>query len=152
MRTHTTLNSSGTASYRAPEVITHHEYNKKVDLWAIGCIFFEVIFRRKAFSSDYAVQQYAFQHAIDPNHKLQIPPDDSGWGDQLPVCIVASIHELLDVNSLNRPSAKDLLISFDSIPELRSNDVVADSTNNLINAPLNHNIGSPILEPGEGRI
>ena len=41
----------GTASYRAPELITGEKltYTRQVDIWAIGCIFFELAFNRKSF-------------------------------------------------------------------------------------------------------
>src|SRR5271169_4534480 len=57
-----TNHGRGTTSYRAPELINTLQYNNKVDIWAIGCVLFEVIFRKKAFLSDGAVQQYGLEY------------------------------------------------------------------------------------------
>ena len=38
-----------TTYYRAPEVILKTDYNEKVDVWSIGCIFAELICKKKMF-------------------------------------------------------------------------------------------------------
>jgi serine/threonine protein kinase len=48
----------GTRGYRAPELVDAiqngtHNYNRKVDMWSLGCIFYELIFNKKTFSSDW---------------------------------------------------------------------------------------------------
>ena len=39
---------SGSPLYYSPEVVQEAEYDEKVDIWAIGCIFIEM-FTRKPF-------------------------------------------------------------------------------------------------------
>lgn len=61
----TTL-SRGTASYRAPELLSDSPvYTNKVDTWAFGCIFFEIMTGKRQFGSDWEVQQLT-QTAVDP--------------------------------------------------------------------------------------
>ena len=48
----------GTESYRAPEVLTNKKYNNRADIFALGCIIFEIITSEKLFSSDWKVQEY----------------------------------------------------------------------------------------------
>jgi serine/threonine protein kinase len=55
-----TTSSRGTASYRAPELLTDSPiYTNKVDIWAFGCIAFEIFTGRKRFGSDWEVQNLA---------------------------------------------------------------------------------------------
>jgi serine/threonine protein kinase len=53
--------SRGTASYRAPELLdpVKYTYTNKVDLWALGCVIFELVAERKAFKDDIAVYDHA---------------------------------------------------------------------------------------------
>lgn len=51
--------SRGTPSYRAPELLQETPiFTRKVDIWAVGCIFYEVVTGRKAFKSDWGVREY----------------------------------------------------------------------------------------------
>lgn len=52
--------SRGTASYRAPELLGEYPvFTNKVDIWALGCIIYELVSQERAFHDDYAVRQYA---------------------------------------------------------------------------------------------
>lgn len=56
---YTTRYSRGTECYRAPELVKSHAgYNNKVDVWSLGCIFYELSIGTKPFASDFAVMQY----------------------------------------------------------------------------------------------
>jgi len=48
----------GTESYRAPEVLTNQKYNNRADIFALGCIIFEIITSQKLFSNDWEVHEY----------------------------------------------------------------------------------------------
>ena len=52
----TTNEAKGTACYRAPEILKtvkgKTKYNNKVDIWAIGCIVYELTMEKQAFNSD----------------------------------------------------------------------------------------------------
>jgi len=49
----------GTAGYRAPETITHQKLGYGSDIWAMGCILFELTSGRRLFAGNYEVKQYA---------------------------------------------------------------------------------------------
>jgi len=44
----------GTSGYRAPELIQVALYTKKVDIWAFGCVTYELVTKRRAFVDDFA--------------------------------------------------------------------------------------------------
>lgn len=54
----TTTAVRGTAGYRAPELLTQGQYSKAADIWALGCIVFELTTSLPAFANDYAVLQF----------------------------------------------------------------------------------------------
>jgi serine/threonine protein kinase len=56
-----TIGARGTSGYRAPEVIKEDgnwAFNNKSDMWALGCIIYELFSATKAFSSDWEVREY----------------------------------------------------------------------------------------------
>jgi serine/threonine protein kinase len=54
--------SRGTVGYRAPEPIQYHgfpnKYTNKVDIWALGCILYELVLGKQAFRDDLTVIEY----------------------------------------------------------------------------------------------
>jgi serine/threonine protein kinase len=58
-RLRTTEYQRGTSGYRAPEVLTQSRYNQKSDIFALGCIMYEVITGRKLFESDWNIHEYS---------------------------------------------------------------------------------------------
>ena len=103
---HTTRSSKGTSSYRAPELVREHgpgTFNNKVDIWALGCIIFEIVFRKKAFSSDFAVYQYA-----GTNGECFKIPDTTAMSIDLTL-VSEVIKDLLAIDPSDRPSAQALV-------------------------------------------
>lgn len=93
----TTL-SRGKDGYRAPEVLSNSSYNNKVDIWAFGCILFELCVGKKAFSSDWA----ALDHwKSKKSVKVDIGDAAGPIGAQLQTMISA----MLDLDPAKRPSA-----------------------------------------------
>ncbi len=43
------FDQSGTLPYCSPEVIKGEAYNQKTDVWALGCILYEMCTNRRAF-------------------------------------------------------------------------------------------------------
>lgn len=105
-----TIYSRGTSTYRAPELVNNCIYNNKVDIWAIGCILFEVLFSEKAFLCDFDVSQFALK-IIHFNLQMKIPTVDE-WDESLQTSITSLIKELLSVDPAERPTAKDLARRF----------------------------------------
>ena len=114
-RAHTTNFSRGTSGYRAPELLTEENgrrtYSNKVDIWAVGCIMFEIITRRKAFAEDYASQMYS-QGLGGYANTLRIQFDSATVPDSIKEFVWTLIHNMLDVNPLKRPKASQLLGKF----------------------------------------
>src|SRR5436189_2316638 len=50
----------GTPGYRAPELIIYPPigFTHKVDVWAVGCIFYELVMDVRLFGEDYHVLNY----------------------------------------------------------------------------------------------
>jgi serine/threonine protein kinase len=109
---YTTRYARGTSSYRAPELVEERSmFNNKVDIWAAGCIIFEVVFRKKAFANDYAVQEYASNKAF---YKTPFKVPDS---IDIPLdlgSIASIVQETFDTVPSNRPSANELVARFDA--------------------------------------
>ena len=57
----TTKSGRGKEGYRAPELLldSQQSYNKKVDIWSLGCILYELSVGMKPFSTDWAALQFA---------------------------------------------------------------------------------------------
>ena len=56
---YSTVFSRGTPSYRAPELLSASpHFNNKSDVWALGCILYELLTGEKAFNGDWGVIQY----------------------------------------------------------------------------------------------
>jgi serine/threonine protein kinase len=104
----TTLYARGTSKYRAPELLKEEaKYNKKVDIWALGCILYELATWRPAFSQDWATREY-FVSTSD------LPIDISSLPPLLQHHVSGSIHDLLARNPTQRPSASTVRSSFQS--------------------------------------
>jgi serine/threonine protein kinase len=115
-----TNNGRGTQGYRAPELLREMSNSGlpvgcAIDIWGLGCILFELLFREKAFPGDYETQQHA--HAmlrrqpspLDPVTRAQkyvTVDDDHTFG------ITELVKTTLDVEPKGRPDAKDLLARF----------------------------------------
>lgn len=100
----TTVHCRGTSSYRAPELLRENAfYNNKSDIWAIGCILWEIVTAKKAFEDDWAVKQF-----VATGKPLELPAkmgefelihDEKNKLETL-------LRFLLQVDFLKRPSAK----------------------------------------------
>jgi serine/threonine protein kinase len=82
-------------------------YTNKVDIWAFGCIMYEMCTGKKAFATDYEAKNF------DPSTNKRIvfvdPPEYTSWR----VITLASqienwIFEILKENPEERPSAEGI--------------------------------------------
>jgi WD40 repeat protein len=71
-------------------------------MWSLGCVLFELITGQKAFSSDFAIFQYASSRVPPPSLATALDEDRSGllW--------TFYVHDLLQIDFHVRPSAKKL--------------------------------------------
>ena len=99
--------SRGTPSYRAPELLTETPfYNTKSDIWAVGCVFYELVAVKKAFIGDIGVERFTMSPA-----ELSIPETRFHW----PIISGADredmkkwIGRMLRVDYQDRPSSLEL--------------------------------------------
>ena len=99
--------SKGTTSYRAPEILKGQPlFTRKVDIWAIGCIFYELVTGEKAFLSDWKVREYGMSKS-----GLNVPNVNYHYGASSSF-FAFRLRETLKKNWSQRPSAQELLGSF----------------------------------------
>ena len=121
VRTLQTSKSRGTEGYRAPELLLSHPgkkavFSKKVDIWSIGCVLYELAVCKKAFFNDFAILHY--QSFTEP---LDIPLDKS-FSEQCIEVINRNIRSMLALTSSSRPSAADLENEF--VKNFRTNQAL----------------------------
>ena len=101
----------GTASYRAPELFKEPpRYTRKVDIWAMGCILYELVSGKKAFKGDWHVREYSLNR-YDISFESPIP---ECW--QLPT--QEYVRDLLQLSWGKRPTASASRQRFESYKDL----------------------------------
>jgi serine/threonine protein kinase len=98
-----TERARGTSGYRAPELLHYNDahFSFRTDMWALGCLLFQVLTRQRIFREDFYALQYSNGRSDLP---LPIPFQESEFWQHH---ISELIHDLLDVNPDARPSADD---------------------------------------------
>ena len=123
---HYSSSKRGTDAYRAPELLRGtKQFSKKSDIWALGCILYEMCMRKKAFRGDWEISDWV-AGSTDPN--ISIPayrsPDGScARCSHLYAEVLSKPNDLEDINETlrallnidpkNRPSARDLRITWE---------------------------------------
>ena len=116
----TTVYSRGTPSYRAPELLTDTPfYNAKADIWAAGCIFYELAAKKKAFNGDLGVERYALSPTTFSIPETQFGShieDGAGRED-----MDRLIARMLQIECKMRPSAGDLQGTYSRLDRILTN-------------------------------
>ena len=84
----------GTASYLSPEQARGYQPDKRADIWAFGCVLFEAVTGRQAFTGDTIVDVYA---AI-----LNTEPDWSLLPQKLPSSVQSLLRRCLQKEARQR--------------------------------------------------
>jgi serine/threonine protein kinase len=113
--------------YRAPELMDYEgTYTNKVDIWALGCILYEMANGRKPFGNDSNLHEYT-RMAKSGSSKSLSPSDwigafDSTYRDEgLSWDFLTDLAlQLLQVNHAERPSATSLLTKLYMEPNERN--------------------------------
>jgi serine/threonine protein kinase len=91
-------------------------FTNKADIWALGCILYELVNRKKLFADDYRVYSYSMEYLyfkqaleihIECNHVLIDQSTKSFLSD--------IIHEMLQIDTSRRPTAKELYEVFHAL-------------------------------------
>jgi hypothetical protein len=102
----TTSGGRGTTGYRAPELVKTSHYTNKVDIFAIGCIFFELFTNgEKAFRDDYEAAQNEIESRFEADPQLQTMFTTVGR---------TLLDRTLNGDPSERPTAKQLCDDFAS--------------------------------------
>jgi hypothetical protein len=106
-----TLHSRGTASYRAPELLLEEPfYNNKTDIWALGCICYEITTRERAFAGDWAVHEYKVSGELFEIPGSKFKPPVVKEADKY--AVRHNVQGLLNPNPASRPTASSVMTSF----------------------------------------
>ena len=107
---HTTRLARGTESYRAPELLQEHAtFTNKVDIWALGCVIYELINLKSAFSDSWKIREYS----LNPTAVLPISSQPYPFG--LDFRYQAMYHYLLQRDPSDRPRASFAASAFRSL-------------------------------------
>lgn len=97
-----TVHCRGTVGYRAPELLKDDSnYTKSVDIWAIGCILYEVVTQKMAFPVEGELRSLAISQHDSPYSSLRF--DEDTGRDFSPF-----IEAMLEVVESRRPTAVTL--------------------------------------------
>lgn len=108
---YTTKGAHGTESYRAPELVREQSVvTQASDIWALGCILYELAYKNKAFPRDFHVFEYIHGERILEIHSLPGSARVQSYLGEL-------IRRMLELNWWERPSARDVRVALESILE-----------------------------------
>jgi serine/threonine protein kinase len=110
----------GTPSYLAPELVCReyeesgrYKITNKVDIWAVGCILYELVFRRKLFASD----EHIIEHRL-LSRTITLPFDSDlagvSFNDSWKDFLSKNIRAMLKIQHTERPTASDLKMIFET--------------------------------------
>lgn len=120
--------SRGTQGYRAPELLKEHaQFTRKVDVWAVGIIIYELVVGKRVFWDDWAVIDH-YQSSASP---ISIPMQSLFWQHHTTENLLA----LLNKDWSQRPTASEISKMFSSYCEALHSSaaaVVSDSESYLL--------------------
>ena len=91
----------GTPYYMSPEVCKSEPYSAKSDVWALGCILYELCTLKKAFEADNLLG-LVYKIVMDPVKPLE---KELGFSDEMQ----SLINLLLQKDPIKRPSIHEIL-------------------------------------------
>jgi Protein kinase domain/Ankyrin repeats (many copies) len=113
----------GTSGYRAPELLGGTcEFNARSDIWALGCIMYELESGRRVFAHDWATSTFYDKTPV-PELPLQLSYSDQFWEFEIRHCLT----DLLSKKVSDRPRAAYLLRRLSTLSVLIDIDEVRPS-------------------------
>ena len=127
--------SSGTPGYRAPELMDSGGdpamFNNKVDIWATGCILYELATGSRPFKSDWDVLSHRFSRK-----NMEVVLDDS-FDMHSVDSIKKHIFDMLQIDPSDRPSASFLSKEFQRQLQLAHPNVLLSTATDSVTLVAN---------------
>lgn len=102
----TTLSARGSPGYRAPELLKEQTaYSKETDIWALGCVMYELAYGKPAFISDFAVSGFRSAEELS---MPEIGKSSAGFSRMFRMDMLIP---MLEPRYQKRPSAQQLVKS-----------------------------------------
>jgi Protein kinase domain len=114
-----TENRRASECYAAPEVLEDGKFNKKSDIWSLGCVLYEICAGGRPFNNGWQVTNYG-KSSRDTTTLPDLFSDD--WGQyQRGQKLNQTIQSMIQRDSTTRPSTAEICASMDSLMYWRSN-------------------------------
>ena len=113
---HAKTGGIGTDCYMAPELFQGQKYDNKVDIWALGCIIYELFSLEQCFGSNDSIIAVINKIISSEHGKIDLNKYSSDWQDL--------IDSLLQSDPKNRPNIKEI---YDKVKELKDNKTTTDN-------------------------
>jgi serine/threonine protein kinase len=117
-----------------------------VDIWGLGCIFFELIFEKKAFEGDLEVQSYSLLGRL-----IEMPSQTQVSKEIPEEKLLTAIRKLLHISPAQRPTAIEAQKMFNALQLniSKSSHQNTDPEKPVDSIPTTDEVtDSPTLEPG----
>ncbi|XP_023559496.1 serine/threonine-protein kinase Nek9 [Octodon degus] len=124
----------GTPYYMSPELCQGVKYNFKSDIWAVGCVIFELLTLKRTFDATNPLNLCV--KIVQGIRAMEV--DSSQYSLEL----IQMVHECLDQNPEQRPTADELL----DRPLLRKRRREMEKKVTLLNAPTKRPRSSAVTE------
>ena len=131
-----TITVGGTDVYMAPEMVMGQRYGKAADMWAIGCVLFEVCSGKFMWEIPGILGAQAAASPEATQRLLNVVP--TGYSKEL----IDIISSLLTPNPAQRPTAEDLL-EIPIVAAAYRKDRQAWITEGGLPSPLRRSISAP---------
>jgi len=123
----------GSPLYMAPEILQHHRYDAKADLWSVGTVLFEMIAGKPPFNGE---------NHIDLLRNIQrkavrLPPDV-----RVSKACVNLLRLLLNRNPLSRAGFKEFFEACDAFVQLGCEGVATEDTAGSRRIPGSNDLGT----------
>lgn len=107
-----TERARATDAYKAPELKPNSNYNRKVDIWALGCVLYQLVALAPAFNG---VAENKIPVHLKRIHDDLLPQAllDKAFDAETSSRVSSLIREMLDITPSARPEASTLLQKFD---------------------------------------
>jgi len=109
-----TKKGAGTPNYIAPEIVRDGKYNKKADIFSLGCILYELF----TLNDYYTDKIYGDIKTID---KYKYNPN---WQKLVDSMLIVDLNKRFDIDQVNDYIEKNIKINLDNQNQIKINDTL----------------------------